>query len=105
MAQTPYEKMGEAMAARYKKATSPKRSVKKTSAKKATKKPASKAKLGSGKRFSSLQNTVAEEYEKKGMSADKAEKVGAAVAYKQGVKAHGKGAMKRMATKGKSKGK
>ena len=43
-------------------------------------------KLGSGARFKSLQRTVAERYEEKGYSPEKARKIGAAVAAIQGMK-------------------
>lgn len=42
-----------------------------------------KAKLGSGKRFAALKNSVARSYEKKGTSAKKAQAIGGAVAAKQ----------------------
>ena len=60
-----------------------------------------KPKLGSGKRFEKLAEKVEKSYEKKGMSPAKAEKVGGAVAYAAGVKAHGKKKMTAMAVKGK----
>ncbi len=41
-------------------------------------------------KFKNLQNKVARAYEKKGMSKKKAEKIGGAVAYEQGVKKYGK---------------
>lgn len=62
-----------------------------------------KAKLGSGARFAKLKNNVAEGYEKKGMSAKKAEKIGAAVAAKQGMKKYGKAKMSKMAIAGRKK--
>jgi len=62
-----------------------------------------KAKLGSGARFKKLQNSVAAGYEKKGMSAEKARAIGAAVAAKQGRKKYGKARFQKMAAKGRSK--
>jgi hypothetical protein len=62
---------------------------------------APKAPLGSGARFNNVQNSVADEYEKKGMDAEKAEKIGAAVAAKAGRRAHGAKEMARLAKAGK----
>lgn len=60
-------------------------------------------KLGGGGRFAKLSSGVAKSYEKKGMSKAKAEKVGAAVAAKAGVKRYGKSKMASMAAKGRKK--
>jgi hypothetical protein len=60
-----------------------------------------KAKLGSGARFKKLSSDIAKSYEKKGMSKAKAEKIGAAVAAKQGIKKYGQKKMTAMAKKGK----
>lgn len=60
-----------------------------------------KPKLGSGERFKKLSGGVAEQYMKKGMSAEKAKKVGAAVAAKAGMKKYGKKKMASMAKAGK----
>lgn len=62
-----------------------------------------KPKLWTGKRFAELQNTVASNYEKKGMSPKKAEVIGAAVAAKQWMKKYWKTKMVKMAQKGKLK--
>lgn len=64
-----------------------------------------KAKLGSGKRFKKLTNNVARGYEKKGMSEKKAEKIGAAVAAKQGRKKYGAQKMTKMAVAGRKRAK
>ncbi len=58
-------------------------------------------KLGGGGIFKKLSGSVAKSYEKKGMSKAKAEKVGAAVAAKAGMKRYGKAKMASMAAKGK----
>ncbi len=58
-------------------------------------------KLDGGGRFKKLSGSVAKSYEKKGISKAKAEKVGAAVAAKAGMKRYGKAKMASMATKGK----
>ena len=50
--------------------------------------------------FDKLEDEVAEEYEEKGMSDEKAQKIGAAVAYTQGVKKYGKKVMTEAAKKG-----
>ena len=50
--------------------------------------------------FDKLEDEVAEEYEEKGMSDEEADKIGAAVAYKQGVKKYGKKVMTEAAKKG-----
>lgn len=60
-------------------------------------------KLGGGGRFKKLQNEVAAGYEKKGMSPAKAEKIGAAVAAKQGRKSLGAAKMADLAAKGRKK--
>lgn len=62
-----------------------------------------KAKLGSGKRFKALKNKVAKEYRKKGMSAKKAAKVGAAVAAKIGRKKYGAKKMAKLASRGRKR--
>lgn len=59
-----------------------------------------KAKLGSGERFHAVENSVAAGYEKKGMSKEKAEKIGAAVAAKQGAKKLGQKKMTELAAAG-----
>ena len=59
------------------------------------------AKLGSGARFKKVSGSVAKQYDKKGKSPAEAKKIGAAVAYKAGVAAHGKKTMTRLAKKGK----
>ena len=58
-----------------------------------------KAKLGSGARFKALSSKVAKEYPNK--SPKERARIGAAVAYKAGVKAHGKKMMTRLAKAGK----
>jgi hypothetical protein len=60
-----------------------------------------KAKLGSGARFAALSGSVAKSYEKKGMPAEKAKAIGAAVAAKAGQAKYGVKAMSKMAQKGK----
>jgi len=50
--------------------------------------------------FDKLEDEVAEQYEEKGMSDEKADEIGAAVAYKQGVKKYGKKIMTEAAKKG-----
>ena len=50
--------------------------------------------------FDRLEDEVADEYEEKGMSDEKAQKIGAAVAYTQGVKKYGKKVMTEAAKKG-----
>lgn len=54
-------------------------------------------------KFKKLQQQVAESYEKRGVSPAKAEEIGGAVAYKQGVKKLGAVEMKRRAAKGRKK--
>ncbi len=66
---------------------------------------AKKPRLGSGKRFSKLKNKVAASYRKKGKSPEEAEKIGAAVAAKQGAKAHGQKKMTKWSVKGRKKAK
>jgi|LauGreDrversion4_2_1035121.scaffolds.fasta_scaffold339536_3 hypothetical protein len=56
-----------------------------------------KAPLGSGERFSELQNKAAASYEKKGMSPEKAKEVGAAIAAKVGQKKYGVKKMTKLA--------
>lgn len=51
--------------------------------------PGMKPKLGSGERFASIANKAAASYEKKGMSAEKAKEVGAAIAASVGRKKYG----------------
>lgn len=63
-----------------------------------------KAKLGSGKRFKELKDNVAKSYEKKGKSKEEAEKIGAAVAAKQGIKKYGKKKMLKLSQKVRKKG-
>ena len=60
-------------------------------------------KLGGGGRFAKLSNSVAKNYEKKGMPKAKAEKVGKAVSAVAGMKRYGKKKMASMAAKGKKK--
>jgi len=48
-----------------------------------------KPKLGSGERFSSIENKAAKSYEKKGMSPEHAKEVGAAIAASVGRKKYG----------------
>ena len=60
-----------------------------------------KAKLGSGERFKKLAGNVAAGYEKKGMSAKKAEAIGAATAAKIGREKFGAKKFAAMAKKGK----
>ena len=57
-------------------------------------------KYGAESAFDKLEDEVAEEYEEKGMSDEEAERIGAAVAYKQGVKKYGKKIMTEAAKKG-----
>ncbi len=64
---------------------------------------ARKPKLGSGKRFANLKNKAAAYYRKKGKSAEEAQRIGAAIAAKQGRAAHGKKKMAKMAAKGKKR--
>lgn len=59
-----------------------------------------KAKLGSGARFKHVSGTVAQEYEKKGMSAAKAKSVGKAVAAKVGREKYGNKKMAQLAAHG-----
>lgn len=59
------------------------------------------AKLGSGSRFKALSGKVAKSYEKKGMSASTAQRIGAAVAAKAGIARYGQKKMTKMAVKGK----
>jgi hypothetical protein len=56
-------------------------------------------------KFKKLQSEVAAGYEKKGVPPAEAEKIGGAVAYKQGVKKLGKAEMQRRATKGRKQAK
>jgi ribosomal protein L37AE/L43A len=56
--------------------------------------------FGAESAFDKLEDEVAEEYEEKGMSDEEAERIGAAVAYKQGVKKYGKKIMTEAAKKG-----
>jgi hypothetical protein len=56
--------------------------------------------FGAESAFDRLEDEVADEYEEKGMSDKEAQKVGAAVAYKQGVKKYGKKIMSESARKG-----
>jgi len=56
--------------------------------------------FGAESAFDRLEDEVADEYEEKGMSDKEAQKVGAAVAYKQGVKKYGKKIMSEAARKG-----
>lgn len=58
-------------------------------------------KLGSGERFKKLSGSVAEQYQKKGKSAEEAKRIGAAVAAKAGMKKYGKAKMSKMAQAGK----
>lgn len=60
-------------------------------------------KLGGGGRFAKLSSSVAKSYEKKGMPAAKAKKVGAAVAAKAAMKKYGAKKMASMAAKGRKK--
>lgn len=60
-------------------------------------------KLGGGGRFAKLSSSVAKSYEKKGMPAAKAKKVGAKVAASVGRKKYGAKKMASMAAKGKRK--
>lgn len=60
-----------------------------------------KSKLGTGTRFAALSGGVQEQYIKKGYPAKKAAAIGAAVAAKQGVAAHGKKQMSKWAKAGK----
>lgn len=60
-------------------------------------------KLGWGGRFQKIQQTVANNYEKKGMSPERAEMIGAAVSAKQGMKKYWKKKMQSMARKGRLK--
>lgn len=59
-----------------------------------------KPKLGSGERFATLSRKVMQEYEKKGMSPEKAKEVGRAVAAKVGMKKWGKRRMLKLAKAG-----
>jgi hypothetical protein len=47
--------------------------------------------------FSDMQNAIAKSMMKKGMSKDKAMKIGGAIAYKHGVKKYGKSVMAKAA--------
>jgi len=47
--------------------------------------------------FSDMQNTIAKRLIKKGMSREKAMKIGGAIAYKHGVKKYGKEVMRKAA--------
>ena len=62
---------------------------------------ANKPKLGSGARFKKLSGDVAAGYEKKGMSAKKAEAIGAATAAKIGREKYGAKKFATMTKKGK----
>lgn len=62
-------------------------------------------KLGGGGRFTKVKDSVAAGYEKKGMSAGKAEAIGAAVAAKQGRAKLGAAKFDALAAKGRKKGK
>lgn len=62
-----------------------------------------KPKLGSGKRFNSLENSVAQEYEKKGVSPERARKIGAAVAAKVGRQKYGKARFQKLAAAGRKR--
>lgn len=62
--------------------------------------PAYVSRFGAESAFDRLEDEVADEYEEKGMSDKEAQKVGAAVAYKQGVKKYGKKIMSEAARKG-----
>ena len=59
------------------------------------------AKAKSGAKFAALKNKVAKNYTKKGMSAKKANAIGAAVAAKVGVKSMGQAKMTKLAVAGK----
>lgn len=52
--------------------------------------------------FKKVQQAIATSLEKKGMSKEKAERIGGGVAYKQGVKKYGKKVMKLAAKQGKA---
>ena len=58
-------------------------------------------KLGGGGRFAKLEDEVSKGYEKKGMSKEKAEKIGGAVAAVKGREKYGAKKMASMAKKGK----
>jgi hypothetical protein len=60
-----------------------------------------KAKLGSGARFKSVMNKAAANYEKKGMSHEKAEEVGAAIAAKIGRAKYGAKKFSKLSAMGK----
>ncbi len=62
-------------------------------------------KLGSGKRFASLSNKVAKNYEKQGISKEEAEQIGDATAAKIGRNKLGKKKMAKLAVVGKKKSK
>ena len=62
-----------------------------------------KAKLGSGARFKSLSGKIAKEYEKKGVSPEKAKEIGAAAAANAGRAAHGQKTMTRLSKGGRKK--
>jgi len=64
---------------------------------------AKKLKLGSGERFAKLKSAVAKGYKKKGVSEERAEKIGAAVAAVQGRKKYGEKKMASMAKAGKKR--
>ena len=64
---------------------------------------AKKAKLGSGKRFKAVQDSVAAEYEKKGKSPAEAKKIAGAIAAKAGRAAHGAAKMKAWSAKGRKR--
>ena len=64
---------------------------------------AKKLKLGSGERFAKLKSAVAKGYKKKGMSEEKAEEIGAAVAAAQGRKKYGEKKMASMAKAGRKR--
>lgn len=60
-----------------------------------------KAKLGSGARFKSVMSKAAEGYEKKGMSHEKAEQIGAAIAAKVGRAKYGAKKFSKLSAMGK----
>ena len=62
-----------------------------------------KAKLGSGSRFAAIADKAAASYEKKGMSAEKAKEVGAAIAAKVGQKKYGVKKMSKLASMARKK--
>jgi len=60
-------------------------------------------KLGTGKRFSAVKSKVASYYEKKGKTPEEAQRIGAAIAAKQGQKKYGVKKMTKWAVKGKKR--